>query len=292
MSHKIYCSMVLILFASCRSSNFNGSNNVKRNIKNQPATNHPNGDDSSDGTKGGSDKDGTDTDGTDTDGTDTDKDGSSTTQPKPDQFATKNKSLDAYLLVDTSGSLEFSDRECKRYDAVKSFKNALSTFLGTTGDARVTLILFSKSARFHSTTDDFLKLSDSDFSNRYRSALCEHSGNTNASDGFKLVLSKSDEVMGSGKKDVASVLFFTDGLPTEDKDNTLSNADRLKAKFNSRIFSVYLDGNGNGSTFQLPSAFSLPPEEFLKYVSGSSNRVRKVSDPSGLGASMTSFLGQ
>ncbi len=287
MSHKIYCSMVLILFASCSPSNFNGSNNVKRNVKNQPAANHPSGEDSSDGTKDGSDKD-----GTDTDGTDTDKDGSSTTQTKPDQFATKNKSLDAYLLVDTSGSLEFSDRECKRYEAVYSFKNALNTFLGASGDARVTLILFSNSARFHSTTNDFLKLSDSDFSNRYRSALCEHSGNTNASDGFKLVLSKSDEVMGSGKKDVASVLFFTDGLPTEDKDNTLSNADQLKAKFNSRIFSVYLDGSANGSTFPLPSAFSLPPEEFLKYVSGSSNRVRKVSDPSGLGASMTSFLGQ
>jgi hypothetical protein len=299
-----------VLLTSCRTGPFVGSNDIKRNNRNQATSKTP-GDESSDGLKDGSDKDGSDKGGSDKGGSDSDKDGSgsdgndnnsdgnssnngSNNQAKPDEFAAKNKSLDAYLLVDTSESLEQTDRDCKRYDAVKSFKNSLATYLGSTGDARVTLILFNTSARFHSTANDFLKLSDSEFSSRYRSSLCQTTGQTNASAGFELVLSKSNELMANSKKEVASVLFFTDGLPNQDKDSTLKNADRLKQKFNSRIFSVYLDGNpyGAAAPYILPSAFPLPPEEFLNYVSGSNSRVRKVSDASGLAASMTSFLGQ
>lgn len=306
MSRYIYCFLTsLIVLTSCRSASFVGSNDIKRNYRNQATSKTP-GDESSDGLKDGSDdkggsgKDGSGKDGSGKDGSGSDNaddsasNGGSNNQAKPDEFAAKNKSLDAYLLVDTSESLEQTDRDCKRYDAVKSFKNSLATYLGSTGDARVTLILFNTSARFHSTANDFLKLSDSEFSNRYRSSLCQTNGQTNASAGFDLILSKSNELMATSKKDVASVLFFTDGLPTQDKDNTLKNADRLKQKFNSRIFSVYLDGNPFGAAlpYILPSQFPLPPEEFLKYVSGNNSRVRKVSDASGLAASMTSFLGQ
>jgi uncharacterized protein YegL len=212
-------------------------------------------------------------------------------------FASEGKSLDAYFIIDVSGSLEKNDPDCQRYRAFLEFRNSLESFLGASGDVRASLILFSERPRFHSTNDQFIQMSDSDFESAYRRSICFAQGETNPGDAFSLAKAKAEEIMAASKKDLKSVLFVTDGMPTiGTSDQILARADLLKELFESRVFSVLLDP---GQILQQRppgilgfQAFPLSPSEFLEYVSGSKDRVRSVSNSSDLSAAYKSFLGK
>jgi hypothetical protein len=193
------------------------------------------------------------------------------------------------ILVDVSNSLKSSDPSCLRFDAMKSFKNSLKQVLGGNGDARVSVFLFSESARFHSTSDDFIRMPENDFNIKYEKSICSTSAGTNPKEAFDLAAAKMDELQKIVKKNITSVLFFTDGVPTVgSKAEILARADALKAKVNSRIFSVLL---GNEGLSALVSNTGMAPQDFVEYLASSKSRVRNATDGDGLKQAFLSFLG-
>ncbi|MEI8025565.1 MAG: vWA domain-containing protein [Pseudomonadota bacterium] len=279
------CSFYVL--ACSGKSNFNASNAVKGSGKDK-------GPNSSDGSIGGSSGGDSAIGGS---GGGNDALGKDANAPiDPSAFAKKGQSLDAYLIVDVSGSLRNSDPDCLRFEAIKSFKNSLKQVLGDTGDARVSLVTFSDSADFKSTSNNFIGLTDEEFRDKYRSDICRNDSNTNPAAAFDLTVKKMDELQKIEKKKVTSVLFFTDGVPTVGtSQQILSSADALKAKVNSRIFSVLL-GTENPSansvnTIILGRTPIIDPLEFVKYVAGSADRVKSVTNAEALKQAFLAFLG-
>jgi hypothetical protein len=279
---------ILVLFLGFASigcndtSDFTGNNGRKKTLANgADKDKNPDGSDLAKGT--GSDNG---------DSGDLSKDGSTPGAPvDPNAFAKKGQSLDAYLIVDVSGSLTNTDPACARFDAMKSFKNSLKEVLGETGDARVSVILFSNAASFHSTSNDFIKLSDADFDTKYKKDICGALSGTNPSAGFVLATMKMDELQKVEKKDVTSVLFFTDGRPTVGlPQQILMTADALKAKVNSRVFSILL-GNEVATVADIFMTPLMVPLQFVTYVAGSKDRVRSATNAEDLKKAFLSFLG-
>jgi hypothetical protein len=276
MKFIYFLPFFLVGSISCSQANFTGANGTgkpKKAIRDQNSGIYEGGNQSSDAIAGANN------------------------QSPENIFAAEGKSLDAYFIIDVSGSLEENDPDCDRYSAFLEFRNSLESFLGPAGDVRASLVLFSERPRFHSTNDQFIQMGESDFESTYRRAICFAQGETNPGDAFSLTKAKAEEIMASGKKDLQSVLFVTDGMPTiGTADQILARADSLKDLFQSRVFSVLLDP---GQVLQRRTsrtlgsqAFPLSPTEFLEYVSGSKDRVRSVSNSSELSAAYNSFLGK
>ena len=278
MKFKLLLSLVLIGTISCSEANFTGANGSGKNKKEFKEQN-----------AGKSETE-----------TETEADANAIAKaniPEPENiFASKGKSLDAYFIIDVSGSLERNDPGCERYNAFFEFRRSIASLLGSNGDVRANIILFSEQARFHSTNDQFIQMSDSDFESTYRRTICSAQGETNPGDAFTLTKSKAEELMNTSKKDLKSVLFVTDGMPTiGTSDQILSRADSLKELFKSRVFSVLLDPGQvlRRGTITIPGmqTFPLSPSDFLEYVSGSKDRVRSVSNSNELSEAYKSFLG-
>jgi uncharacterized protein YegL len=199
-----------------------------------------------------------------------------------DQFAVSGKSLDVYYVIDASNSLDGTDPRCLRFDAFKLFQEELKKLLGPAGDVRATLVLFSGSARVHSTRTDFLKLTSTELTSLYRSQICSTSSGTNVTDALDLTMSTAQRLQGTGKKDMSSVLFFTDGKPSDGNSPELASAvENIKAAFPSRIFSLLLTNDSKDFA---------EPLEFVTLVAGSKDRVRSTQDPTSLSTSILSFL--
>ena len=291
MKQIIFACLCSFYFLACsEKSDFNGSNAVRDSGKGK-------GPNSSDGGVGDSSiGDGTGGDGTGGDGGDGSLGKDANAPIDASAFAKKGESLDAYLIVDVSGSLRTSDPDCLRFEAIKSFKNSLKQVLGDSGDARVSLVTFSNTADFKSTSNDFIGLTDDEFRSKYRSDICRNDSNTNPAAAFDLTVKKMDELQRIEKKKVTSVLFFTDGVPTVGtSQQILSSADAIKAKVNSRIFSVLLGSekpklSGINPIF-IGKTPIVDPLEFVKYVAGSDDRVKSVTNAEALKQAFLAFLG-
>jgi uncharacterized protein with von Willebrand factor type A (vWA) domain len=102
---------------------------------------------------------------------------------------------------------------------------------------------------------------------------------------------KMDELQKVEKKDVTSVLFFTDGRPTVGlPQQILMTADALKAKVNSRVFSILL-GNEVATVADIFMTPLMVPLQFVTYVAGSKDRVRSAANAEDLKKAFLSFLG-
>jgi hypothetical protein len=277
MKFKVLFQFVLIGVISCSQTKFTGTNAPGKSKKLPSDLEKNSGKIDADAITGTSSTNGTDN-----------------TEPK-NIFAASGKSLDAYFIVDVSGSLEMNDPDCERYNAFFEFRRSIASLLGPSGDVRASLILFSDRPRFHSTTDQFIQMSDVDFESSFRNDICSAQGETNPGDAFSLTKVKAEELMSSTKKDLKSVLFVTDGLPTiGTADQILARADSLKELFETRVFSVLLDPGQvlrRGTGIPGMQTFPLSPSAFLEYVSGSRDRVRSVSNSNELIEAYRSFLG-
>lgn len=197
-------------------------------------------------------------------------------------FAVKGKSLDVYFVIDASDSLRSNDPNCLRFTAFQLFQEELKKLLGPTGDVRASLILFANTAKLHSTQNDFLKLTATEITTLYKSSICSNSSGTNATAALSLAVLTSQKLQATGKKDVSSALFFTDGRPSGGLTTELMKAsDSIKASFPSHVYGLFL----NKSTTQDTTAL-----DFVISVAGSKDRVRSTLDPTGLSASILSFI--
>lgn len=234
-----------------------------------------------------------------------------------DTIAAVGRSLDLYLVMDKSGSLEDNDRDCLRFEALSSFKKELRTFLGENGDVRASIIQFSERGSFLATIDNFLSISPESFAADFRRDICESDGHTNPSDAFDITLSTFSSLK-ENPKDMASVLFFTDGLPNRRTDVLPQKVNEMKAAFGEKIFSILLwpkegvnmertfgqrgsiiviQGNQGGNNQILPINQEQGPKfdqdgipSFIRDLSVKDSRIKKVNEANGIGKALTDFL--
>ncbi|NBW82681.1 VWA domain-containing protein, partial [bacterium] len=166
------------------------------------------------------------------------------------KIAAAGMSLDLYAIVDISGSLNRTDRNCTRFEALKTFFKELKTTLGENPDARLSLTVFSSQATFVGTDDSFLKLSDAELDAKYRSTICLSNGDTNISKAFTMTKDVAENLIRTSPKKVSSVLIFTDGMPT-DMPQPIDAAALLRSVFPDRVFGVLL---GDVSVNGMPSS--------------------------------------
>ena len=186
-----------------------------------------------------------------------------------------------------------NDPNCLRYDGLIKFKNNLTNHLGKDGDVRATFVLFSSEATVLATIDDFLAYENTNFENTYKDSICQTGGKTNPSDAFKLTTNTYKNLNAVTTKDTASVLFFTDGQPTEGKSTLDQRITEMKENFGDKIFSVFLFSNTFTDFFGVPVPEDLVTEEplqFLKDLSGSEERVKKANKAEELGDLISEFI--
>lgn len=203
-------------------------------------------------------------------------------------FASSGNSLDAYLVVDVSGSLKDNDPQCLRYEGIKKFRRLIMNIVGSNADARATLVTFAKNAKFNFTDNDFLKTTDSDFDLRYRDIICSESSGTNTKESFDVAIAVASELMKKSPKDKVSMLLFTDGEPTVGtEDDLLSSTEKLKNTFPNRIFSLLLGSpSEKGKVLK-----NYTPVQFMELVSGSPQRTKQVLKVEDIDSAFNSFLG-
>jgi hypothetical protein len=219
-------------------------------------------------------------------------------QPAPEavnipdeQFAVAGKSLDLHAIFDTSGSLtegQFAtDPNCLRYEAFKTFVRALKSKLGSGSDARLSITTFNSSARFRGTHEGFLNLSNGDFDRKFKKEICDSSGKTNVTDAFRVAINEARPLLKNSPKQVASVLFFSDGNPTVGGfDEALAKAEVLRELFSNRVFGIKLTGKAL-TVMGVPVDLT---DNFMKKVVGSKKRLKEVQDAADLATTMVSFL--
>ena len=228
------------------------------------------------GTDGyGTDGNGTDGNGTDGNGTDVAGNGDGTITGST-SIAKRGKSLDLYFVMDVSGSLLNNDPYCQRFSGVNEFRKSLRNTLGESADVRTSWVFFNDEVETLPTTNDFLKLSDRAFTETYRSKICKRYGGTNPGAAFDRAISTLSENNGKTRKDMQSVLFFTDGLPTQELYLLERRTRNIGIIFQKRIFSVILGGG-------TPEAL-----DFLRSVSG--EKIKQVGDSARIGDAINSFL--
>jgi hypothetical protein len=180
-----------------------------------------------------------------------------------------------------------TDPKCLRYSAFKTFVGALKTKLGAGADARLSITTFNSNASFKGTHEDFLDLRESDFDQKFKKIICKSDGMTNVAEAFKVAAEEAEPLLANSPKQVASVLFFSDGNPTRGSmEDTFKNAEKLRRLFNNRVFGIRLTG-------PQMLVLGIPidrTDEFMKKVIGSKERVRQVNDAGDLAATMTSLL--
>jgi len=203
-------------------------------------------------------------------------------------FASSGKSLDAYLIVDVSGSLRDNDKDCLRYEGIKKFRNLIVNVMGPNADARASLITFANDAKLNFTVNDFFKITDSDFDLRYKTIICSTSSGTNTKGAFDVTVGVASQLMKTSPKEKISVLFFTDGEPTIGTEaDLISSAEKLKNTFPNRIFSLLL---GSAST-KGKVLKNYTPLQFMEFVSGSPQRTKQVLSVTDIDSAFSSFLG-
>ncbi|NBX18496.1 MAG: VWA domain-containing protein [Proteobacteria bacterium] len=208
-----------------------------------------------------------------------------------DQFAEAGKSLDVHAIFDTSGSLtegQFAtDPNCLRFEAFKTFVRALKNKLGSGADARLSITTFNSSAEFRGTHEGFLNLSNDEFNRKFKSKICASSGKTNVTDAFRVAINEARPLLKNSPKQVASVLFFSDGNPTVGSDNeALAKAEVLRELFSNRVFGIKLTGKAL-TVMGVPVDMT---DNFMKKVVGSKKRLKEVQDAADLASTMLSFL--
>ena len=211
-------------------------------------------------------------------------------------IAQKGKSLDLYFIIDISGSLGQSgplgvsvgnDPNCLRYDGLIKFKNNLTNHLGKDGDVRATFVLFSSEAEVLATIDDFLAYENTNFENTYKDSICKTGGQTNPSDAFKLTTNTYKKLDAITTKDMASVLFFTDGQPNRGLSKLDQRIAEMKENFGDKIFSVFLFAENFFADFLGTTTL---PLDFLNSISGSEERVKKANKAEELGDVISEFI--
>jgi hypothetical protein len=213
--------------------------------------------------------------------------------PKPidvpeNTFAVAGQSFDLHAIFDVSDSLSHpivgTDINCLRYSAFKTFVGALKNKLGDGADARLSITTFSDEASFKGTHEGFLEMTESQFDKKFKNIICKSDGKTNVAAALKVAADEARPLLMNSPKQVASVLFFSDGNPTKGSmEDTLKKAENLRQLFKNRVFGIRLTGTQS-------SIFFNDTEDFMKKVVGSKKRVREVKDAGDLAASMVGFL--
>lgn len=299
MTFAILTGLTLSLGFGCSQTDFNASGNLRKDTDQNSSMDGSQGGNQNIGDygslgdiegAGGSDTNGGSagmdgsTDGSSSSGADGSVTGSA------DSLAQKGKSLDLYFIIDVSGSLSRTDPDCDRLDALLDFKSELTKYLGDTEDVRASFVRFNDKARFMGTIDDYLGLSKSDFKDKFKDDICDDEGKTNTADAFEETVDKYNDLK-SSPKDTRSAILFTDGMPTKGEDQLDRRIDEMKDVFGKKIFSVLLwDDSAASSGIFSALGSKDKAQKFLKKATGSSDRVKSVDDPSGIGKAIADFL--
>jgi Mg-chelatase subunit ChlD len=186
-----------------------------------------------------------------------------------------NTGIDFVFVVDTSDSMAFSDKSCRRREAIAAVVNKIATSAAPNADLRFGLV------KFNSTSSILQHLSglDSISAIASNSNLCKSEKQTNYEAAFhdaRTVLSKSENRQ-------KIVYFLSDGIPTEDdssgsaSDNGLKSANALFELGNVKIFSIFLESKfGSG-------------RDYLEKISRDPSHVKTVSKADDLVSEILKF---
>lgn len=204
-------------------------------------------------------------------------------------FLEMGQSLDIYFVNDTSGSLDYSDPFCLRYDAIVNFKNDLKIVLNDKGDVRATFITFSKSAQDIKTFDNFIKVENSELDSLIQPEVCKRQGPTIPSAGFRETVAKYKKLKLIEEKDTSVVIFFTDGGGGDDFAANRYSL-RMRNIFDHRVYSLLLlqDRDSYKDKFDPLRYFSYP--RFVRYLSKFQKNIIPITQADELSGAISSLL--
>ncbi len=136
---------------------------------------------------------------------------------------------DIVIAVDRSGSMETTDPEGKRFEAINTFIDHLE------GKKRVALIAFNENA---SLALDFTSVSDAAEKEAFKTKLANLEIKNDGQTGISNVMNKAYGLIEAGNKG-ASVILVSDGAPT---DHSASNIPALVQDYVANHISVYTIG--------------------------------------------------
>jgi hypothetical protein len=290
----ILITLSAFLFISCGGNSFGGKASSKKPIGSQAASNKkgtsgsPGGEDvdkenqNMDGSNQSYDQKGIAVEGID--GIDGSQESNS--------LAVKGKSLDLYTIFDVSGSLkQKTDPNCGRFAAFKQFILKLENHLNNGEDVRLSLVTFSDDVKDVLTLNNILgNISDAQWSNLQK-IICSSVGSTNPRSGFEKTKDIFQQNMNSGLKEIKSILFFSDGLPTLKQglpslDQIFSSSDSLHEMVGSRFFGIWLGADQNtGET-----SGGLTPAQFMKRVVKNDQNLKTADSASNLADAFVGFI--
>jgi hypothetical protein len=298
MNREIICAAFALVLAGCSApTNFAGAERLSASRN----TNSPRGESDTVEHKETSPKTGGDEESSTINNANS---ASNKVAPPENSIADVGKSLDLYVVVDTSLSLSLStDPGCKRLGSLATFMTSLRERMGEEGDVRMTLVTFSKlsEAKLISVDPDAIKTTGEAFETRYKTAICASVGGTDPKSGIDLMVRTAKSQIASNPKDVTSVLFFSDGSPTlydayagvyypsmKDVGSSITSMHEL---FPSRVFAVLLN-DANPTRQCTPFDQECPPsaQEFMNMLTGDAKRVRSAVTAEELAKSLLSLL--
>ncbi|MEN9811121.1 MAG: hypothetical protein RLZZ488_2688 [Pseudomonadota bacterium] len=219
-------------------------------------------------------------------------------------FAEEGRTLDLYVVMDKSGSLYVdpatqrmnsgSDPTCKRFDALLALVDSLRGKLKSNEQVRMTLVTFSKSAKSLGTMDGVLAQSREQISRKFRAGVCDNPDydTTNYERGISTALQEYAANLSTGKLDLESVVFFSDGA-AKDRDAGLleQSIRRLNTAFPSRIYGVLLGQTSDRCVLKDSSGRALQTSEcMLKVVGSIPEKLLSVDDANGLAAAWSDLV--
>ena len=120
---------------------------------------------------------------------------------------------------------------------------------------------------------------------KYKDKLCKRDGRTNLANGFKETVNEYKRNKDKGEKDIASVLLFTDGVPTKNTESTDDRIDQMRDNFDEkRLFSLLLWESDAGAT---PKSAAI---KVLKKFTGSDDRIKEADKAEDLASKISDFL--
>lgn len=219
-------------------------------------------------------------------------------------FAEAGRSLDLYVVMDKSGSLYVdpvtqrmntgSDPNCKRFDALLALVDSLRGKLKSNEQVRMTLVTFSKNAKALGTIDGVLMQSRDQISSKFRAGVCENPDydTTNYERGISVALQEHAANLSTGKLDLESVVFFSDGAAKDRDTGLLEQAiRRLNSAFPSRIYGVLLGQTSDRCVLKDSAGQFLQTSEcMLKVVGNVPEKLFGVDDANGLAAAWADLV--
>lgn len=192
-----------------------------------------------------------------------------------ESFLQPGKSLDLYVIMDKSNSLQLivdnkgevvegTDPKCKRFDALLDLIDEIKKKLVAKENVRLTVITFGTDPKYANdrrfffmgrpltesvlntvgSTDDLLSLSRDKISEIYRAGVCSDNTQkqfTHYASGIRELMKSKFALTALKKFDVETALFFSDGAANDPDETELKTSiEKLNANFPRRLWGIIL----------------------------------------------------